>query len=81
MAGRGEEEAAWTLRQTDGGAQSRRRPQQSFFNYLRMEPVMFDELVQRMGPRIEKQDTNMRKALLTGLKLAITVRLAISILP
>jgi len=42
---------------------------------------MFDELVQRIGPRIEKQDTNMRKALLTGLKLAITVRLAISILP
>jgi len=54
--------AVWTLRQTDGGAQSRRRPQ-SFFNYLRMEPAMFDELVQRVGPRIEKQDTNMRKAL------------------
>jgi len=28
-----------------------------------MEPAMFDELVQRVGPRIEKQDTNMRKAL------------------
>ena len=28
-------------------------------NYLRMEPAMFDELVQR----IEKQDTSMRKAL------------------
>jgi len=28
---------------------------QSFFNYLRMEPAMFDELVQRVGPRIEKQ--------------------------
>ena len=80
MAGRGEEEAVWTLRQTDGGAQSRRRPQ-SFFNYLRMEPAMFDELVQRVGPRTEKQDTSMRKALPTGLKLAITVRLAISILP
>ena len=23
---------------------------QSFFNYLRMEPAMFDELVQRVGP-------------------------------
>jgi len=45
-----------------GGAQSRRRPQ-SFFNYLRMEPAMFDELVQRVGPKIEKQDTNVRKAL------------------
>jgi len=51
---------------------------QSFFNYFRMEPAMFDELVQRVGPRIEKQDTNMRKALLTGLKLAITVRLLAS---
>jgi len=50
---------------------------QSFFYYLRMEPAMFDELVQRMGPRIEKQDTNMRKALPTDLKLAVAVRLAI----
>jgi len=35
---------------------------------------MFDELVQRVGPRTEQQNTNMRKALPTGLKLAITVR-------
>ena len=49
---------------------------QSFFNYLRMEPAMFDELVQRVGPRIEKQDANMRKALPTG----FTVKHAISIL-
>jgi len=28
----------------------------SFFNYLRMEPAMFDELVPRVGPRIEKHD-------------------------
>lgn len=48
--------------------------QHSFFNYLRMEPALFDELVQRVGPRIEKRDTNMRKALPPGLKLAITVR-------
>jgi len=33
----------------------------SFFNYLRMEPAMFDELVQRVGPWIEKHDTKMRK--------------------
>ena len=50
------------MRRLCGGAQSRRRPQ-SFFNYLRMEPAMFDELVQRVGPSIEKQDTNMMKAL------------------
>jgi len=32
---------------------------QSFFNYLRMEPAMFDELVQRAEPRIEKHDTKI----------------------
>ena len=46
---------------------------QSFFNYLRMEPAMFDELAQRMAPRIEKRNTIVRNALPTGLKLAITV--------
>jgi len=25
---------------------------QSFFNYLRMEPAMFDEFVQKVGPMI-----------------------------
>ena len=32
---------------------------QFFFNYLRMEPDMFDELVQRVEPRVEKHDTKM----------------------
>ena len=37
--------------------------------------LMFDKLVQRVGPaKIEKHNTKMRKALLPGLKLAITVR-------
>ena len=27
---------------------------QAFFNFLRMESAMFDELVQRVGPRITK---------------------------
>jgi len=48
MAGRGEE-AVWTLRHTDGRAQSRRPTVLKFFNYLRMEPAMYDELVQRVG--------------------------------
>ena len=47
---------------------------QAFFNFLRMEPAMFDELVQRVGPRIAKTDAHMRKALFPGLKIAITVR-------
>lgn len=46
----------------------------SFFNFLRMEPAMFDELLQRVGPRIQKKDTGWRKALEPGVKLAITIR-------
>jgi hypothetical protein len=29
----------------------------SFFNFLKMEPAMFNELLQRVGPRIQKKDT------------------------
>ena len=46
----------------------------SFRNFVRMDPPMFDELLQRIGPRIGRQDTNYRKALEPGLKLAITLR-------
>ena len=38
----------------------------SFFNYLRMPPEMFDELLQRLSPRLTKADTNFRKALAPG---------------
>jgi len=59
VAGRGEKEAVYEhyarlmneLRVEDP---------QSFYNYLRMEPAMFDELVQRVGPRIEKIFPRMR---------------------
>jgi len=46
----------------------------SFKNFLRLEPQMFDELVERVGPRIWRQDTTYRKALTPGLKMAITLR-------
>ena len=47
----------------------------SSFNFMRMEPAtMFDELLQRVSPRISKNDTRMRKALEPGLKLAVTLR-------
>ena len=35
---------------------------------------MFDELVARVSPRITRQDTNWRKALEPGLKVAVTLR-------
>lgn len=45
-----------------------------FNNFMRMEPQAFHELLTRIAPRITKQDTNYRKALEAGLKLAITLR-------
>ena len=39
-----------------------------------MEPAGFDELVQRVSPRITKTDTHVRKALFPGLKIAQTAR-------
>ena len=46
----------------------------SFKNFIRMEPNMFKELLDRVGPHIEKQDTFWRKSLSPGLRLAITLR-------
>jgi len=43
---------------------------QSFFNFLRMPAEMFDELLNRVGPRCRKTNTIYRKAL----KLALTLR-------
>ena len=45
-----------------------------FVGYLRMEPAMFHELVQRLTPRLTKQTTNYRKPLCPGIKIAITLR-------
>jgi hypothetical protein len=52
----------------------RREDPASFQNFLRIQPQMFDELLARVGPRITKQDTNYRKALDPGTKLAATLR-------
>ena len=48
--------------------------QQSFFNFLKMPPQLFDELLNRVGPGCHKMDTHYRKALEPGLKLVITIR-------
>ena len=47
---------------------------QSFRNFLRMPPEMFDELLDRVGPRITKKHTHYRQAIEPGMKLAITLR-------
>ena len=46
----------------------------AFKNFLRMGPDMFQELLQRLVPRLTKIDTFCRKALSPGLKLAFTLR-------
>ena len=46
----------------------------SFFNFLRMQPEMVDELLNRVAQRIQKNDTLWRKSLEPCLKLAITLR-------
>ena len=46
----------------------------AFTNFLRMSPVMFDELLARIGPRLAKQYTFYRHLLEPGLKLALTLR-------
>jgi len=46
----------------------------AFKNFVRVEPEMFEEIVQRVSHRIWKQDTAYRKSLQPGLKVAITLR-------
>lgn len=46
----------------------------SFINYIRIQPQMFDELVQRITPRVTKRDTNYRKAIEPEMKIAIALR-------
>jgi hypothetical protein len=45
-----------------------------FQNHQRVSPELFQELLNRVGPRIERQTTFWRKPLEPGLRLAITLR-------
>ena len=54
--------------------ESRMEDNSSFSNYVRMEPLMFDEILNRVNPRIQKSDIHFRKALAPGLELERIMR-------
>ena len=55
----------WELERDDVGA---------FKNFVRVNPRLFNEILERIQDDIRKKDTNARKALEPGLKLAVTLR-------
>jgi len=44
----------------------------AFANYVRLPPHMFDELLNRISPVIQRRDTHMKVDV--GMKLAMTIR-------
>ena len=52
--------------------QLKERDAKSFQNFTRMDPDFFDQICNRIAHRISKHDTNYRKAISPGLKLAVT---------
>ncbi|KAH7938891.1 hypothetical protein HPB52_002130 [Rhipicephalus sanguineus] len=52
----------------------RSRDIEYYRDYLRMSPSCFDTLLEMLGPRIKKSDTNYRKAILAEHRLALAVR-------
>jgi len=46
----------------------------SFRNFVRMDPGIFNQMVEELKPLIQKKRTNWRKPLPAGLKLAIALR-------
>ena len=51
-----------------------REDQKGYKNYLRITPDLFEEMVEKLTPHLEKQTTFMRQPLEVGLKLAVTLR-------
>ncbi|KAK9759123.1 hypothetical protein QE152_g267 [Popillia japonica] len=51
-----------------------REPSEKFENFSRMSAADFECLLNKNGPKIKKQDTNMRQAIPVKDRLAITLR-------
>lgn len=71
---------SWLLRRPEYGQYEKlmgelaREDPTAFRNFQRVDQDLFQELLDRVGPRIKKQDTTYRPALSVGLRLAITLR-------
>ena len=52
----------------------RREDQKSFVKFMRMQPEMFDKILECVGPRITKQYTFYRAPVDPRMKLAVTLR-------
>ena len=70
----------WLLRRDDLGAydtllaELKDEDQKSFLNFLRLSPALFESLLAKVTPYIQRQDTYFRKAVSPGMRLAITLR-------
>ena len=70
----------WLRRRSDLGAfdtllsELREEDKSSFLNFLRVSPGLFDDLLEKITPLIERQDTSYRPAISPEIRLAITMR-------
>ena len=70
----------WLLRRPEFGQyhqlmeELKREDVSAFKNFMRVDPLFFQELVDRLTPRLLKKDTWFQKALPPGLKVAVTLR-------
>ena len=70
----------WLLRRPEHGqfehlmVELEREDVPSFKNFQRVHPDIFKELLARVAPHIQKEDTFMRPSLSPGIRLAITLR-------
>lgn len=70
----------WLLRRSDHGAYEKLQAElqaedpAEFKRMLRVDPALYQEIVQNLTPALEKEETVMREALPVGLRVAITLK-------
>ena len=70
----------WLLRRSELGMHERllkelnREDKKTFKNYVRVPHDLFEEMVERLSPMLQKKHTKMREPLPVALKLAVTLQ-------